>query len=176
MVWPTLMYVELRNKLALLAFCETNPDFTGWFPSQRDSNVELWCVIFVNTKKLLIKQPGCLWFKTLLTWWRHRMETVSALLNLCEGNPPVTGRFPSQRPVTRSFDDFFDVRQNKRLSKRSRCWWFETPWRLLWRHRSKWHHFDESRLRCIDDYSYFLYQKYHSFSTIKWITQFYLYT
>ena len=33
-------------------------------------------------------------------WWRHQMETFSALLALCEGNPPVTGGFPSQRPVT----------------------------------------------------------------------------
>ena len=28
------------------------------------------------------------------TWWRHQMETFSALLALCEGNPPVTGGFP----------------------------------------------------------------------------------
>ena len=41
-----------------------------------------------------------------LTWWRHQMETFSALLALCEGNPPVTGGFPSQKPVTRSFDVF----------------------------------------------------------------------
>ena len=32
---------------------------------------------------------------------------------------PVTGEFPSQRPVTRSFDVFFDLRQNKGLSKQS---------------------------------------------------------
>ena len=31
------------------------------------------------------------------TWWRHQMEMVSTLLALCEGNPPVTGGFPSQR-------------------------------------------------------------------------------
>ena len=37
-----------------------------------------------------------------LPWWRHQMETFSALLTLCEGNPPVTGGFPSQRTVTRS--------------------------------------------------------------------------
>ena len=37
------------------------------------------------------------------------METFSALLILCEGNPPVTGGFPSQRPVTRSFVVFFDM-------------------------------------------------------------------
>ena len=42
--------------------------------------------------------------------WRHQMETFSALLALCEGNSPVTGEFPSQRPVTRSFDVFFDLR------------------------------------------------------------------
>ena len=34
------------------------------------------------------------------------METFSALLALCEGNSPVTGEFPEQRPVTRSFDIF----------------------------------------------------------------------
>ena len=65
-------------------------------------------------------------------WWRHQLETFSALLALCEENPSVTGGFPSQRPVTRSFDVFFDLRLNKRLSKRSRCWSFETPSRSLW--------------------------------------------
>ena len=43
-----------------------------------------------------------------------------------------TGEFPSQRPVTRSFDVIFDQRFNKRLSKQSRCRWFETPSRSLW--------------------------------------------
>ena len=38
------------------------------------------------------------------------METFSALLALCEGNSPVTGEFPAQRPVTRSFEVFFDLR------------------------------------------------------------------
>ena len=43
------------------------------------------------------------------------METFSALLALCEGNSPVTSEFPSQRPVMRSFDVFFDLRLNKWL-------------------------------------------------------------
>ena len=30
-----------------------------------------------------------------------------------------TGEFPAQRPVTRSFDIFFDLRLNNRLSKQS---------------------------------------------------------
>ena len=45
------------------------------------------------------------------------METFFALLTICAGNLPVTGDFPAQRPVTRSFDGFFDLRLNKRLSK-----------------------------------------------------------
>ena len=65
-------------------------------------------------------------------WWRHQIETVSALLALCAGNSPVTGEFPSQRPVTRSFDVFFDQCLNKRLSKQSWGWWFETPLYPLW--------------------------------------------
>ena len=67
-------------------------------------------------------------------WWRHQMETVSALLALCLGNSSVTGEVPSQRPVTRSFDVFFDLRLNKRWSKQSWGWWFETPSCSLWRH------------------------------------------
>ena len=41
---------------------------------------------------------------------------------------------PTQRPVTRSFDVFFDLRLNKRLSKHLWGWWFETPSWSLWRH------------------------------------------
>ena len=70
----------------------------------------------------------------LLAWWRHQIETFSALLALYEGNSPVTGEFPSQMTVTRSFDIFFDRRLNKRLNKHSRRWWFETPSRPLWSH------------------------------------------
>ena len=79
------------------------------------------------------------------SWWRHQMETFSALLALCAGNSPVTGEFPSQRPVTQSFDVSFGLRLNKRLSKQSWGWWFETPSCSLWRHcyvesgRGKWH-------------------------------------
>ena len=44
------------------------------------------------------------------------------------------GEFPTQRPVTRSFDVFFDLRLNKRLSKQSWGWWFEMLSCPLWRH------------------------------------------
>ena len=64
------------------------------------------------------------------------METFSALLAICAGNSPVTGEFPTQRPVTRSFDVYFDLLPNERLSKQSWGWWFETLSSPLWRHRN----------------------------------------
>ena len=72
----------------------------------------------------------------LKAWWRHQMETFSALLAICAGNSPVPGEFPTQRPVTRSFDVYFDLSPSKRLSKHSWGWWSETPSSSLWRHRN----------------------------------------
>ena len=71
---------------------------------------------------------------SIITWWRHQMEAFSALLAICAGNSPVTGEFPAQRPVTRSFNVFLYLRLNTRLSKQSCGWWFETPSLPLWRH------------------------------------------
>ena len=47
------------------------------------------------------------------------METFSALLAICAWNSTVTGEFPAQRPVTRSYDVFYGLRLNERLSKQS---------------------------------------------------------
>ena len=80
--------------------------------------------------KAMVPIPG----ESRTAWWRHRMETFSALLAMCAGNSPVTGEFPAQRPVTRSFDVFFDLRPNERLSQHSWGWWLETPSSPLWRH------------------------------------------
>ena len=51
--------------------------------------------------------------------------------------------FPTQRPVTRRSDVFFDLRLYKRLNKQSRGWWFEAPSLSLWRHcnANSWHKF-----------------------------------
>ena len=61
--------------------------------------------------------------------WKHFRVTG----HLC-GEFTGPGEFPAQRPVTRSFDVFFDLCLNKRLSKQSWGWWFETLSRSLWRH------------------------------------------
>ena len=60
-------------------------------------------------------------------------RNISASLAICAGNSPVTGEFPAQRPVMRSFEVFFDLWLNRRLSKQSWGWWFETPSPPLWR-------------------------------------------
>ena len=73
-----------------------------------------------------------------IPWLHHQMETFSALLAICAGNSPVHGEFPAQRPVTRSFDVYFNMHPNKRLSKQSRGWWFAMPSRSLWRQCNAW--------------------------------------
>ena len=49
------------------------------------------------------------------------------------------GKFPAQRPVTQSFDVFFDLCPNKQLSKQPWGWWFETPSWSLWRQCNGYH-------------------------------------
>ena len=73
------------------------------------------------------------WTESGFSWWRHQMETSSALLAICAGNSQVTGEFPTQRPVTQSFDVFFDLCLNKQ-SKQRWGWWFEMSSRSLWCH------------------------------------------
>ena len=67
---------------------------------------------------------------------RHQLDTFPRYWPFVVESPPVTSGFPFQRSVTRSFGIVFDLRLNKWLSKQSRCRWFETPWRSLW--RQKW--------------------------------------
>ena len=105
-------------------------------------------ICHVNLQELFLQSsfwwsPDGLAWKSCqaITWWCHEMETFSALLAICAGNSPVPVEFPTQRPVTRSFDVFYDLRLNKRLSKQSWGWWFETPSRPKWRHRNDWMHF-----------------------------------
>ena len=92
------------------------------------------CILLTCKPRSLKQRPRALGI--VLSWWRHQMETFSALLAICAGNSSVPGEFPAQRPVTRSFDVFFDLRLNKRLSKQSCGWGFETISRPLWRHRN----------------------------------------
>ena len=55
-------------------------------------------------------------------WWRHQMETFSALM----------GILPVSDAELRCF--IWSAPKNKRLSKQPWGWWFETPSWSLWRH------------------------------------------
>ena len=74
-----------------------------------------------------------------ITWWCHQMEKFSAVLALCVGNSPVTGEFPSPRPVTRRSHVFFDLPLHKQLSKRLIHRWLEMWSHSLWRHCNERH-------------------------------------
>ena len=109
----------------------------------------------------------------------HQMEIFSALLALSAGKSPVTGEFPSQRPLTQSFDVFLDLRLsfdvfldlrlNKRLSKQSWSWWSETPSRSLWRHSSgRWFsRLTQSRMEIIGKKSF--HKNYWVFYNMSWL-------
>ena len=125
--------------MRLFSPCFTQHSWRIWTPYIENSTPHnTYCgyiiVGFGKMKRMRNHIPT--WRKNILVsaWWRHQMKTFYALLAICAGNSPVTGEFPSQRVVTRNFDIFFDLRLNKRLSKQSRCRWFETPSRSLWRH------------------------------------------
>ena len=97
---------------------------------------------------------------TVLPGWRHRMETFSALLALCAG--------PSQRPVTRNSDVFFDLRLNKRLSKQSRRRWYETPSRSWWLHcNDEYWDWPDHNTVCGDSFRLLtiIYDNYSTYST-----------
>ena len=86
------------------------------------NNIKMFIFVFSKTPatftcKLSWNKMSPEWISShrwITTWWRHQMELFSALLAICAGNSSVP-----QRPVTRSFDVFFDLRLNKRLSKQS---------------------------------------------------------
>ena len=106
-------------------------ELSSFFPSMS---------LVILTRSILSQQPIWRDFKKSLYHKRltHREimmtssnENFSALLALCAKNSLVIGEF-SQRPVTWSFDVFFDIRRNKWSCKQSRHQWFETPSRSLW--------------------------------------------
>ena len=105
----------METSSALLAICAGNSRFSkqswGWW--LETSSRSLWRNCNANENHEYRMSMNKVWLYTCLLhelytrnmsllWWRHQMETFSALLVLCVGNSPVTGEFPPQRPVTRS--------------------------------------------------------------------------
>ena len=53
----------------------------------------------------------------VLSWWRHQMETFSALMALCGGNPSVIAGLPHKRAVTRSLWYFLWSAPQQRINQ-----------------------------------------------------------
>ena len=109
--------------------------YTLYKESQYINNIDFTKIM----SNMCISYTKTLIWYGVLNWWSETQDDVfkwkhSALLDLCVENSPVTGEFPLQRPVVRSFAVFLDLCLNKLLSKQSWAWWFETPSRSLWRH------------------------------------------
>ena len=84
---------------------------------------------------------------TMCPFYWYDLTSIPAMMTSSNGNIfRVTGHLcgefigprwiPTQRPVTQSFDVFFDLHSNKRLSKQWPGWWFDTQSCPLWRHRN----------------------------------------
>ena len=147
-------YVELKVKFKVVSQCSHTNYTNSWFINELISNLLYFLQhIFVDHHGLFFihhnfhnfQSMDCsskhyhqgplllTWFnleygvvnKYIHSWWRHQMETFSALLAICVWNSPVPGEFHAQRPVTWSFGVSFDLRLHKRLSKQqSWGWWF----------------------------------------------------
>ena len=125
----SLYYHKLRYYIYIYIHVITTPTTQKKFLRTDDAYMQRRTSIDMNKNSMKLNAKI-----TASPWWRHQMETFSALLGICAGNSPVPGEFPSQKPVTRSFDVFFDLSRNKRLSKQSRGWWFEIVLPPSWRH------------------------------------------
>ena len=105
-------------------------DQRNWFFISIHPDVALYCVLcyfFKHCDRFTFFH--CIWSHDDVIKWKHFPRNWPFVRGIHR-----SGEFPTQRPVTRSFDVFFDLRLNIRLSKQPRGWWFETQSWSLWRH------------------------------------------
>ena len=118
----------LVNKLSLLTDCHTKyiHHNYGFFLQISPVKISSLCNLLHSQHRLIPKH-------IMMTSSNENIFRVTG--HLC-GEFTGPGEFPTQRPVTRSFDVYFDLCPNKRLSKQWWGWWFETLSCSLWRHRN----------------------------------------
>ena len=120
-------------KLALVVYVSSSFATPGFISMFRRKNVSktldtgVWSTC-VNHQLILPINYAKYWHDDVIKW-----KYFPRYWPFVRGIPGL-GEFPAQRPVTRSFDVFFDLYLNKRLSKQSWGWWFETLSCPLWRH------------------------------------------
>ena len=108
------------SKLRVTGLCEGNPQGTVWWTKvKRYQKCLLPCIKFTHQLLFSEIKPRSVPPQRSGSMMTSSNGNISALLTICVGNSPVTGQFPAQKPVTRSFDVFFDLRIYERLSKQS---------------------------------------------------------
>ena len=109
----------------------------------------IWLILIMGTSVRVHEYRACSVYEFMpCLWWRHHMETFLRYRPFVRGihwssvnsppppppPPPPHTHTHTQRPMTLSFDIFFDLRRKKRLSKQSRHRWLETASYSLWRY------------------------------------------
>ena len=150
MYWQPLKYLISKLRQSQLAnstgdlvrdyyFVSTILNSIGFYLT-RDYLSSIMCLRLrfarlIQNQDLLNNYNGLALELTMMTSSNGNIFRVTVF---CAGNSPVTDEFPSQRPVTRSFIVFFDLRLNKQLNKQSWGQWIEMPSRSSWRHCNTW--------------------------------------
>ena len=102
------------------------------------TRINCWYQILISMTQSVAEMPG----KQSGIAANVLSMMTSSNRNIFRVTGHLCGEFTGPRwiPHTKVSDaelwSFFDVRLNKRLSKQSWGWWFETLWRPLWRHRN----------------------------------------
>ena len=105
--------------------------------TQKRKISRLTCLVLVSWSSFLVWNHWAMFMNHEWIIMTSSNGIFSALLAFFAGHTPVTGEFTSQRPVTRNFDIFFDLRPNKRLRKEPWGQRFGAPSRSLWRYCNK---------------------------------------
>ena len=107
----------------------------SWIPSYLMNSIH-----WINKNVIKSQWTSTQWNKKLfVTRYYNLFRSMQSCIIMTSSNGNrVTG------PVARSFDVFCDLCLNKRLSKQSWGWWFETPSRPLCRHCNDkiWHYWN----------------------------------
>ena len=127
-------YANEKQTYTNYVCCFTRSNPAAWICWLSDDGSKTLCYLLPILRSW---RPRCHWSeqfsKISLKWQRDNFMMTSSNGNIFRVTGHLCGEFPAQRPVTRSFDIFFDLRLNKRLSKQSWGWWFERLSCPLWR-------------------------------------------
>ena len=102
-LYYVLPYIGMNNSISITVY------YISWNFEENIISYEKCKVAGIGGKQ------KCFHFSRIMLRMRLKHDNG----NIFRITGPVTGEFPAQRPVTRSFDIVFDLRLNKRLSKQS---------------------------------------------------------